>query len=110
MATNHEIVKLVAELERVKAHYERAESARHEAVEELRLASAKAAAGREALAQAEDRARLAEFSRASVLRDARDARDALRLEMEILEERTARATTDRWQREADDAVSGKPRR
>jgi hypothetical protein len=27
-----------------------------------------------------------------------------------LEERTARATTDRWQREADDAVSGKPRR
>ena len=110
VATNHEIVKLVAELERVKAHYERAESARHEAVEELRLASAKAAAGREALAQAEDRARLAEFSRASVLRDARDARDALRLEMEILEERTARATTDRWQREADDAVSGKPRR
>ena len=106
--TNHEIIRLALELENCKGFLSRAETSRAEAVEELRGASRKAAAGAEALAQAKDRAHLAEQSRANVLRDAQVARQTLRLEIEALEEQAAKATAERWAREADDAAAGVP--
>ena len=99
--TSEAIAGLEAELARAKAAAERAEAAKADAVAELRDAVARAGAGREALAQAEDRARLAEASRANALEDARVARRAMLREMEALEEDVARAAAGRWAEEAE---------
>ena len=107
--TSETILKLEAELAVAKASAERAEAAKAEAVADLREAEKRAGAGREALAQAEDRARFAELSRANALKDAAVAQRTMRREMEALEEEVARAAAGRWAADAD-GVGGASRR
>jgi hypothetical protein len=101
LKTSETIAKLEAELAVAKASAERLEAAKAELVADLREAEKRAGAGREALAQAEDRARFAEVSRANALKDAAVAQRTMRREMEALEQEVARAAAGRWAADAD---------
>jgi hypothetical protein len=101
LKTSETILKLKAELAVAKASAERLEAAKAELVADLREAEKRAGAGREALAQAEDRARFAEVSRANAIKDAAVAQRTMRREMEALEQEVARAAAGRWAADAD---------
>jgi hypothetical protein len=101
LKTSETILKLKAELAVAKASAERLEAAKAELLADLREAEKRAGAGREALAQAEDRARFAEVSRANAIKDAAVAQRTMRREMEALEQEVARAAAGRWAADAD---------